>query len=237
MPRCAPSATTSVIRYQDGKYERVGEPTEAALKVLVEKIGVTEQPRSSDPAFACSQANAQWSAQNPCQAILEFSRDRKSMSTLCGAASADAAASATGTPGRTLRSGKTAAAGGSGKNQLYCKGAPESVLERCAYARLADGSTVSMSAADRKAILAKVSEMAARPLRTPGHGRQGGRGRARRLRRAVAPGAQEARRREQVRGHREGHGLRRPVRHQGPRAARGQAGHRVVPRRRASASS
>ena len=156
----------SVIRYQEGKYERMGEPTEAALKVLVEKIGVTEQPRSSDPAFACSQANAQWSAQNPCQAILEFSRDRKSMSTLCGAASADAAASATGTPGRTLRSGKTAAAGGSGKNQLYCKGAPESVLERCAYARLADGSTVSMSAADRKAILAKVSEMAARPLRT-----------------------------------------------------------------------
>ena len=55
----------SVIRYQEGKYERMGEPTEAALKVLVEKIGVTEQPRSSDPAFACSQANAQWSAQNP----------------------------------------------------------------------------------------------------------------------------------------------------------------------------
>ena len=156
----------SVIRYVDGKYERMGEPTEAALKVLVEKIGVTEQPRSSDPALACSQANAQWAAQAPCQAILEFNRDRKSMSTLCGVTSADAAASATGTPGRQLRSGKTASAGGSGKNQLYCKGAPESVLERCAYARLADGSTVSMSAADRKAILAKVSEMAARPLRT-----------------------------------------------------------------------
>ena len=149
----------SVIRYVDGKYERMGEPTEAALKVLVEKIGVTEQPRSSDPALACSQANAQWAAQAPCQAILEFNRDRKSMSTLCGVTSAADAASATGTPGRQLRSGKTASAGGSGKNQLYCKGAPESVLERCAYARLADGSTVSMSAADRKAILAKVSEI------------------------------------------------------------------------------
>ena len=33
-------------------------------------------------------------------------------------------------------------------------------------ARLAAGSTVPLSAADRKAILAKVSEMAARPLRT-----------------------------------------------------------------------
>jgi len=156
----------SVIRFQDGKYERMGEPTEAALKVLVEKIGLTEQPRSSDPALACTQANAQWTAQNPQQAILEFNRDRKSMSTLCGFSSGEAPPSATGTPGRTLRSGKTAAAGGSGKNQIYCKGAPESVLERCAFSRLADGSTVPMSAADRKAILAKVSEMAARPLRT-----------------------------------------------------------------------
>ena len=156
----------SVIRFQDGKYERMGEPTEAALKVLVEKIGLTEQPRSSDPALACTQANAQWAAQNPQQAILEFNRDRKSMSTLCGYSTGEAPPSATGTPGRTLRSGKTAAAGGSGKNQIYCKGAPESVLERCAFSRLADGSTVPMSAADRKAILAKVSEMAARPLRT-----------------------------------------------------------------------
>ena len=157
----------SVIRFQDGKYERMGEPTEAALKVLVEKIGLTEQARSSDPALACTQANAQWAAQNPQQAILEFNRDRKSMSTLCGYSSGEAPPSATGTPGRTTRSGvKTAAAGGSGKNQIYCKGAPESVLERCAYSRLADGSTVPMSAADRKAILAKVSEMAARPLRT-----------------------------------------------------------------------
>ena len=156
----------SVIRFQDGKYERMGEPTEAALKVLVEKIGLTEQARSSDPALACTQANAQWAAQNPQQAILEFNRDRKSMSTLCGFSSGEAPPSATGTPGRTLRSGKTAAAGGSGKNQIYCKGAPESVLERCAFSRLADGSTVPMSAADRKAILAKVSEMAARPLRT-----------------------------------------------------------------------
>jgi len=159
----------SVIRFQDGKYERMGEPTEAALKVLVEKIGLADAPRSSDPALACTQANAAWAAQNPQQAILEFNRERKSMSTLCGFSTgeAPAAASATGTPGRTLRSGKVAgSAGGSGKNMIFCKGAPESVLERCAYSRLADGTTVPMSAADRKAILTKVSEMAARPLRT-----------------------------------------------------------------------
>merc|ERR1719162_2678797 len=159
----------SVIRFQDGKYERMGEPTEAALKVLVEKIGLADAPRSFDPALACTQANAAWAAQNPQQAILEFNRERKSMSTLCGFSTgeAPAAASATGTPGRTLRSGKVAgSAGGSGKNMIFCKGAPESVLERCAYSRLADGTTVPMSAADRKAILTKVSEMAARPLRT-----------------------------------------------------------------------
>jgi hypothetical protein len=29
-----------VISYDGGKFKRIGEPTEAALKVLVEKLGV-----------------------------------------------------------------------------------------------------------------------------------------------------------------------------------------------------
>ena len=63
------------------------------------------------------------------------------------------------------RGKKAAAGGGSGANALYVKGAPEKVLDRCTHARLADGSTVPMSAADRKAVLATVAKMAARPLR------------------------------------------------------------------------
>merc|ERR1719424_1536855 len=50
----------AVIRYNkdDDKYERVGEPTEAALKVLVEKIGVSGVKASSDAAVQVSQASA-----------------------------------------------------------------------------------------------------------------------------------------------------------------------------------
>ena len=162
-----------------GKYERVGEPTEAALKVLVEKIGVDGEGKSSDPAAMCSQASAYWSKAYPQQAVLEFSRDRKSMSTLCGynsGAGGDddsaAASSAAGTPGRRSgrlaspgRQRKSKASGGSGANQLFVKGAPERVLERCTHARLADGKTVPFTPADQKAVLKQVAEMASRPLR------------------------------------------------------------------------
>ena len=48
----------AVIRYVDGKYERVGEPTEAALKVLVEKIGLPGKPKPTDPSLMCKQARA-----------------------------------------------------------------------------------------------------------------------------------------------------------------------------------
>jgi len=146
----------ATVQYREGAYERVGEPTEAALKVVVEKIGLPNTPRSEDPALACSQANTYWAQQYPTRALLEFDRERKSMSTLCGYSPPDASA------GRTLRS---KANSGVGKNMLYCKGAAESVLERCTRARLADGTTVPLSAAQRKAVLSTVDSMAARPLR------------------------------------------------------------------------
>ena len=44
-------------------------------------------------------------------------------------------------------------------------GAPESVVARCNYARLANGTKVAMSEKDRAAVLKTVAEMAARPLR------------------------------------------------------------------------
>jgi Ca2+-transporting ATPase len=72
------------IYFEAGKYLRVGEPTEAALKVLVEKLGVPGQPKPTDPALMCTAANAHWAGLYPANATLEFSRSRKSMSTLCG---------------------------------------------------------------------------------------------------------------------------------------------------------
>ena len=148
---CSLSNQAQVL-YTNGKYERVGEPTEAALRVLVEKMGVKGQAKPKDPAQACTVANESFIQAYPTNAILEFSRDRKSMSTLYGYKSTK--------EGRVTR-GK----GGSGTNMLYVKGAPESVVARCTRARLADGSTVPPSAAQKKKILDQVSKMAARPLR------------------------------------------------------------------------
>jgi len=153
----------AVIHYTDGRYERVGEPTEAALRVLAEKIGLRDTPRSSDPVLACTQANAYWASAYPTHALLEFDRDRKSMSTLCGYIPDSGKGAVAASPARNTRSKRTASV--AGMNQLYCKGAPESVIERCAFARLADGSTVPFGAAERAAVLEVVSEMAARPLR------------------------------------------------------------------------
>jgi Ca2+-transporting ATPase len=153
----------AVIRYVDGKYERIGEPTEAALKVLVEKIGVQGMEPSSDPSVQVSQVANHWKSLYPQQALLEFSRDRKSMSTLCGYASTNAEDDTPdATPSRRTRS-STKVAGG--KNKLYVKGAPERVLERCTHVRLAGGDTVPLTDANRNAILEQVADMAARPLR------------------------------------------------------------------------
>jgi len=152
----------AVIHYQDGKYERVGEPTEAALKVLVEKIGIEGKAKPTDPAAACKEANAHWMNLYPHNATLEFSRDRKSMSTLCGYVPPEGSAPSN-TPGRQTRSASKGK--GSGKNMLFVKGAPERVIERCTTARMPDGSKVPFTEADKKAVLKNVAEMAARPLR------------------------------------------------------------------------
>jgi len=153
------------IHYEKGKYERVGEPTEAALKVLVEKLGIPGQAKPKDPSQQCVAANEFWTSANPHNATLEFSRDRKSMSVLCGyTPAADDDDDSTTAAGRTTRSAKKKKAG-SGANALYVKGAPERVLERCTHVRLANGSTVPFTASDRAAVLKQVAEMAARPLR------------------------------------------------------------------------
>lgn len=94
------------IVYQDGKFDRIGEPTEAALKVLVEKLPVAGVRRSEDPFVACGQHNTHWEQKYAKLATLEFSRDRKSMSVLARSWSG-------------------------GGNRLFVKGAPDLLLNRC----------------------------------------------------------------------------------------------------------
>lgn len=149
----------ATIEYSDGKYTRIGEPTEAALKVLVEKIGVPdarkqkefEVLKSEDPATAVQYCNKFWQSQHKKLATLEFSRDRKSMSVLVGRSHG-------GSPRRS--SGSNA-----NQNLLFVKGAPEGLIKRCTQIKLGDGSVVPLSDTGRKAILEKVSSMARSSLR------------------------------------------------------------------------
>mmetsp|Transcript_61664 Transcript_61664/g.161994 ORF Transcript_61664/g.161994 Transcript_61664/m.161994 type:complete len:1037 (+) Transcript_61664:147-3257(+) len=132
----------------DGKYIRAGEPTEAAIRVLVEKLGCPDKALNS----RCFQASTRkkddaqaftkyWMEGVKKEAVLEFTRDRKSMSVLCSDSK------------------------GKG-NVLYVKGAPEGILDRCATIMLPDGRTEPLTEAGKKAIQAKMNEMAKDALRT-----------------------------------------------------------------------
>ena len=121
-------------------YERLGEPTEAALCVLAEKLGgkCDNLELSTPQTLAAANVNS-WRAQNPRQATLEFNRDRKSMSVLV----------------------KSSAGG----NRLLIKGAPNLLLERCTHAKLRDGTVVKLDGKLRSQIEKITTELATRPLR------------------------------------------------------------------------
>mmetsp|Transcript_25532 Transcript_25532/g.58965 ORF Transcript_25532/g.58965 Transcript_25532/m.58965 type:complete len:1036 (+) Transcript_25532:106-3213(+) len=132
---------------EEGKYIRAGEPTEAALRVLGEKLGCPEKAindrclqkdRQKEDAMVFSDY---WSKGVEKRAVLEFTRERKSMSVLCRE------------PGATA-------------NVLFVKGAPESILERCATITLPDGTVEPLTAAGKKAIQETMEEMTKEALRT-----------------------------------------------------------------------
>ena len=127
-------------------YERVGEPTEAALCVLAEKLGGSgansdKSIESTLPSELAAANVDSWRASNPRSATLEFSRDRKSMSVLCRGD------------------------GGSEGNRLLVKGAPNLLLERCTHVKFRDGTVSRLSGALRREIEEKTTELAVRPLR------------------------------------------------------------------------
>ena len=97
-------------------YSNLGEPTEGALRALVEKIGTpepaqNEEFRAMPVSGRLHAASSYYEAKSPRVATYEFSRDRKSMSVLVG-------------------HGK--------QGRLLVKGAPESILERCTHALMGD---------------------------------------------------------------------------------------------------
>ncbi|KAF1784899.1 P-type ATPase, cytoplasmic domain N [Phytophthora cactorum] len=150
----------SAIEYHDGKYVRIGEPTEAALKVLVEKIGLPHDAvkqaemqslRASNPEKAVQFCSEYLEEQNKKLAVLEFSRDRKSMSVLCAKSGASSQ--------RATRSST------SHQNVLLVKGAPEGLIDRCTSVELGDGTVKPLTDAGRQVLLTQVSSLARKSLR------------------------------------------------------------------------
>lgn len=124
----------SAIDFNEVKkvFEKVGEATETALIVLAEKMNpfnVTKQGLDRRSAAICArqEIETKWKK----EFTLEFSRDRKSMSSYC-------------TPLKASRLGNGP--------KLFCKGAPEGLLDRCTHVRV--GTTkVPMTAALKNRIL------------------------------------------------------------------------------------
>jgi P-type Ca2+ transporter type 2A len=114
-------------------YEKVGEATETALTVLVEKMNVTNENKKSlsaqKLAMCCNNAIRNSYIKN---ATLEFSRDRKSMSVHVSPKNNNEA-------------------------QMFVKGASEAVIERCTQIRIGK-STVPMTNEIKKEILRLVHQ-------------------------------------------------------------------------------
>ncbi|CAG8637181.1 13591_t:CDS:10, partial [Acaulospora colombiana] len=136
----------SKIIYQAEKssYQNLGEPTEAALKVLVEKIGnpcpqLTQSLGTLPPQRRASAISDRYQSDIKRLLTFEFSRDRKMMSVLVR---------------RT-----------NGQGSLFVKGAPESVLERCSFMQ-SDSRVVPLERSMRKNILDLMASYTRNGLRT-----------------------------------------------------------------------
>jgi len=133
----------SSIDYNDTKdtYEKIGESTEVALTVLVEKLNVTgadvNKWSRSERASGC---NNMLKSKYSKEFTMEFSRDRKSMSVYCIPSSGSQ---------YNLRKHHDDA-------KLFAKGAPESILERCAYVRIGK-ETVELTPTMRNEIMELVT--------------------------------------------------------------------------------
>jgi len=133
----------AVIRYKEGSYVRVGEPTEAALKCLVEKMGMPGLPGPRNDAERASYYSNIINSRYNLEATLEFCRNRKSMSVLCSSKS-------------------------DGDRHLLVKGAAEVLLKRCTNIMRSDGTVSFLTTVDRSAIESRITQMSKRPLRTLG---------------------------------------------------------------------
>ncbi|KAK3011505.1 hypothetical protein RJ639_011113, partial [Escallonia herrerae] len=136
-------------------FRATGLPTEAALKVLVEKMGVPDNKASNKIRDSQLLANylidrnivklgccEWWTKRSKRVATLEFDRVRKSMSVIVREPT--------------------------GLNRLLVKGAVESLLERSSHVQLADGSVIPIDEPCRQLLLLRHLEMSSKGLRCLG---------------------------------------------------------------------
>merc|ERR1711863_93864 len=107
----------SALDFNDFKniFEKVGEATETALITLGEKINPYSVAKSGGRLDSAKAVRKDMEGKWKKEFTLEFSRDRKSMSSYC-------------TPKKPTRLGNGA--------KIFVKGAPEGVLDRCTFVRI-----------------------------------------------------------------------------------------------------
>ena len=108
------------------RYSRSGLPTEAALKVLIEKIGKYDSnvKLGEDPEAYNDYIHKHFER----RALLEFTRDRKSMSVICNDTRTN-------------------------KNILFLKGAPDYILKGAKGVLNKDGAVKDLNEEQKKKIL------------------------------------------------------------------------------------
>ncbi|KAF5940786.1 hypothetical protein HYC85_021953 [Camellia sinensis] len=133
------------IAQSEHKYVASGMPTEAALKILVEKMGLPEESvddTCSTPSDVLLRCCRHWKKTQRRIATLEFDRDRKSMGVIVESQL--------------------------GLRSLLVKGAVENVLERSTHVQLLDGSVVELDQNSKNLILQSLREMSTGALRCLG---------------------------------------------------------------------
>lgn len=130
-------------RQEKDTYSNVGEPTEAALRVLAEKIGccdaeITKSLRDLPLSARANAVNEYFERTKPRLLTFEFSRDRKMMSVLVRL---------------------------NGTGALFVKGAPESVLDQCTSV-LVDGKTLPLTPTLKATLLERTINYGSNGLRT-----------------------------------------------------------------------
>ncbi|KAK6939731.1 hypothetical protein RJ641_029262 [Dillenia turbinata] len=128
---CSALCNESVLQYNPdkGNYEKIGESTEVALRVLAEKVGLPGYDSMPSALHMLSKherasyCNRYWESQFKKVSLLDFSRDRKMMSVLCSRKQLEI---------------------------MFSKGAPESIISRCTNILCNDdGSTIPLTATIR----------------------------------------------------------------------------------------